>query len=135
CGIGKALTKLQQLEPALKTYEDAIKIKKVCCHEAWYGKAQVLEAKSNYEAALKAYQKATEMKDRHYEAWYGRGKMLELLADYEAAIRAYKKAIQIQPSFTLAIESLARLENRNTPKWLRYFNKFPNRLRKNDSES
>ncbi|XWK89097.1 MAG: serine/threonine-protein kinase [Phormidium sp.] len=125
CGIGDAYAKLQQFSVALTAYEDAIHMKKVGCHEAWYGKAQILESLSNYEAALKAYQKATEMKDRYPEAWYGRGKMLEQLADYEAAIRTYKKAIQIQPNFSLASESLARLENRNTPKWLRYFNKFP----------
>lgn len=135
CGIGDVKAKLQQFKAALAAYEDAITIKKICCHEAWYGKAQMLKALSNYEAAFQAYQKATEMKDRHYEAWFGRGKMLEQLADYEAAIRAYKKAIQIQPNFTLAIESLERLENRNTLKWLRYFNKFPNPLRKNDSEN
>ncbi|MFB2938290.1 protein kinase [Aerosakkonemataceae cyanobacterium BLCC-F154] len=135
CGIGDIKAKLQQFKAALAAYEDAITIKKACCHEAWYGKAQMLEALSNYEAALKAYQKATEMKDRHHEAWYGRGKMLEQLADYETAIRAYKKAVQIQPNFTLAIEALERLENRNTLKWLRYFNKFPNPLRKNDYEN
>ncbi|MFB2834498.1 protein kinase domain-containing protein [Floridanema evergladense] len=134
CGIGDAQAKLQQFSVALTAYEDATNMKKVGCHEAWYGKAQVWESLSNYEAALKAYQKATEMKDRYHEAWYSKGKILEQLADYEAAIRAYKKAIQIQPNFTLAVESLGRLENRNTPKWLRYFNKFSNPLRKNDPE-
>lgn len=134
CGIGDIHVKLQQLEVALKIYEEAITIKKGCCYEAWYGKAQILETQSNYQAALQAYQKTTEIKDRHYEAWYGRGKMLEKLANYEAAICAYKKAIQIQPNFTLAIARLESLENRKTRKWLRYFNKFPNPLRKNDSE-
>ncbi len=57
----------------------------------------VIAATEEYEAALKSFEKAIEMKAYDYEAWYNRGIALSLLGRSEEAIASYDKALEIKP--------------------------------------
>ncbi len=50
-----------------------------------------------YEEALKAYNRAVELRPEYADAWKGQGNTLLALKQYEDARNAYDKAIQIQP--------------------------------------
>jgi tetratricopeptide (TPR) repeat protein len=52
---------------------------------------------NEYELALKAYDKAIELKPDYAEAWYNRGFLLGELGRYDEALKAYDKAIELKP--------------------------------------
>ncbi len=73
----------------------------------------LLELK-RYEEALKAYNRAVELKPEYAEAWLGKGNTLLELKRYQDALDAYDKAIQIQRDYLEAWngrgEALASLQ-------------------------
>ncbi len=48
-------------------------------------------------AAIKAFDKAIELKPGHADAWYNKGVALGKLNQYEEAIKAFDKAIELKP--------------------------------------
>jgi tetratricopeptide (TPR) repeat protein len=57
---------------------------------------------NEYELALKAYDKAIELKPDYASAWYNRGFVLDELGRYEEALKAYDKAIELKPDYARA---------------------------------
>ncbi len=60
---------------------------------------------NEYELALKAYDKAIELKPDFAAAWYNRGVALGELGRYEEALKAYDKAIELKLDFAAAWDS------------------------------
>ena len=58
--------------------------------------------KKEYELALKAFDKAIEMKPDYAEAWYNKGITLSKLGRYDEALKAFDKAIEIKPNYAEA---------------------------------
>jgi len=57
---------------------------------------------SKNKEALKAYDKAIEIKPDFAEAWYNKGVALAKLGRYNEALKAYDKAIKIKPDYSKA---------------------------------
>ena len=66
-------------------------------HKAWYNKGIALDDLGRYEEAIKAYDKAIELKPDYQKAWYNKGIALRKLYSYEEALEAFNKAIEIKP--------------------------------------
>lgn len=58
--------------------------------------------KGKYNEALKAYDKAIELKPDYVEAWYNKGVVLDNLGRHDEALKAYDKAIVLKPDFARA---------------------------------
>ena len=58
--------------------------------------------RGEYELALKAMDKAIELKPDYATAWYNRGVTLGNLGRYEEALKAYDKAIELKPDYAAA---------------------------------
>ena len=58
---------------------------------------RLLYAAEEYEASLKIFDKAIEIKPDYHQAWYNRGIALRQLGRLEQAIASYDKAIEIKP--------------------------------------
>jgi tetratricopeptide (TPR) repeat protein len=57
---------------------------------------------NEYELALKAYDKAIELKPDYAVAWSNRGFALDELGRYDEALKAYDKAIELKPDYAVA---------------------------------
>ncbi|AFY53552.1 tetratricopeptide repeat protein [Rivularia sp. PCC 7116] len=60
---------------------------------------RILDVSEEYQAALKAFDKAIEMKPDYHQAWASRGNMLRELGRLKEAIAAFDKAIEIKPDY------------------------------------
>ena len=58
--------------------------------------------KSEYEKALKAYDKAIELDPNYAMAWFNKGTALGKLSRHEKALKAYDKAIELDPNYAMA---------------------------------
>ncbi len=61
-----------------------------------------------YDDAIAAYDRATQLKPEFSEAKYGRGAVLTKLQQYDDAIAAYDQVIESKPEFYLAWVGKAR---------------------------
>ena len=78
-------------------------------------KAQALRNNKQFEAALKAIDKALEKFPENTDLLYERGICLDLLGQYAASENVLRKIIEIQPNHALAMNALGySLANRNT---------------------
>ena len=69
---------------------------------ALFNKGVTLGELGKYEEALRAFDKAIELKPDYPLAWYNKGLTLGELGKYEEALRAYDKAIELKPDYPLA---------------------------------
>ena len=60
---------------------------------------RIFNAAEEYEAALKAFDKAIEINPEYHQAWYNRGIALGKLGRLEEAVTSYDKANQIKPKY------------------------------------
>lgn len=58
--------------------------------------------KDDFEFALKAFEKATELDSDNYNAWFGKGAALLKLGRFEEALKTYEKAIELKPDSAFA---------------------------------
>lgn len=77
---------------------------------AHYLHASMLAVTRAYDAALDAYDRATENDHYHPAAWLGKGHLLKTLGRSEEGIAAYRKAIEQRPNFGEVYWSLANLK-------------------------
>ncbi len=63
----------------------------------WVQRGNQLYKSKRYEAAIAAYDKATEFEPTFSDAWYWRGHALYNLKQYEGAISAYDEALELDP--------------------------------------
>lgn len=83
---------------------------------AHYLHASMLAINRAHDAALEAYDRATENDHFHPAAWLGKGHLLKTLGRSEEGIAAYRKAIEQRPNFGEVYWSLANLKTfRFTP--------------------
>ena len=68
----------------------------------YYNRGVDFYYKSQYELALKAFEKAIELKSDYVEAWSGKGATLGGLGRHEEALKAFEKAIELKPNYALA---------------------------------
>ncbi len=66
-------------------------------------KGNDLYDKGDYEKALEAYEKATEIDPDYAEAWYNMGAILGNLDRYEESLKAFERAIKLNPNDAMAI--------------------------------
>ena len=69
---------------------------------AWTNKGVSFAALGRHQEALKAYDKAIEIKPDDHKAWHNKGNAIRKLGRYEEALKVYDKAIEIKPDFHLA---------------------------------
>jgi tetratricopeptide (TPR) repeat protein len=76
-------------------------------YRAYNNRGKAYRSKGQYDAAIKDYDKAIELKSDCAEAYYNRGNALNSEGQYDAAIRDYDKAIELKPDFALAYNNRA----------------------------
>jgi protein O-GlcNAc transferase len=99
--MGSVLEKKGDLEVAIDSYKQAIKIKPDYA-EAYSNMGISLTKKGDLEAAIDNYKHAIKIKPDYAEAYLNMGNALKEKGDLEAAIDSYKKAINIKPDYDLA---------------------------------
>ena len=77
---------------------------------AHYLHASMLAITRAHDAALEAYDRATESDHFHPAAWLGKGHLLKTLGRSQEGIAAYRKAIEQRPNFGEVYWSLANLK-------------------------
>jgi len=65
--------------------------------EDYFSRATDLYFKGKYELAIKAIEKAIELKPDYADAWYNKGVALKDLGRYDEALKANEKAIELKP--------------------------------------
>ena len=95
---GNALQALQQLEPALASFDKAIKLQPTSA-VAHFNRGNVLQALGRYEAAVSSYDQAINLRQDSAEFYYNRGNAFQLLNKHEAAVADYQRAVRIKPDF------------------------------------
>jgi tetratricopeptide (TPR) repeat protein/ubiquinone/menaquinone biosynthesis C-methylase UbiE len=99
CGAANA--GLDQLDAAIASYKQALKIKPDFAG-AHYNMGSALKGKGDLEAAVASYKQALKIKPDFAEAYSNMGMALEDKGDLEAAIASYKQALKIRPDFAEA---------------------------------
>ena len=114
---GNALQALQQLEPALASFDKAIKLQPTSA-VAHFNRGNVLQALGRYETAVSSYDQAINLRQDSAEFYYNRGNAFQLLNKHEAAVADYQRAVRIKPDFVgahfncgNALQSLRRLND------------------------
>ncbi|NJM27802.1 MAG: tetratricopeptide repeat protein [Pseudanabaena sp. RU_4_16] len=69
---------------------------------AWVGKGNALLGLRQYDEALKAYDRATQIKPDYFLGWTGRGAVFNNLRKYDEALAAYEQATKVKPDSALA---------------------------------
>ena len=98
---GFALAKIGKFDEAIKSYDQAIKIKPDH-EEAWYNKGVSLGELKKHEEAIKSYDQAIKIKPDFADAWNNRGFELSQLGKHEEAIKCNDQAIKIKPDYAEA---------------------------------
>lgn len=76
-------------------------------HEDYYNKGVDFYYKGQYESALKAFDKAIEIKPDYVEAWDGKGYCLSKIGRVDEALELHNKAIKIDPNYANAWYNIA----------------------------
>ncbi len=92
---------LGQLEDAINTYSQAIKIKSDFA-DAYCNRGIVHAKKGDHDQAIRDYNQAIELNPDFAEAYYNRGISCEKQDNHNQAIQDYSKAIELKPSYTEA---------------------------------
>ena len=85
----KALIAFQQLITQNPNYTNA-----------WYGKADSLNALGRYPEAIAAYDQVIALEPDDYASWYKKGNVLKKINRNEEALQAYQKAIDLSGGFS-----------------------------------
>ncbi len=101
CVLGAVLQDLGRLEPAVKSFDQAIQIKPDYA-DAYYNRGNALQKLGQLEAAVKSFDQAIQIKPDFVKAYSNRGNALQKLGQLEAATKSYDKAIRIKPDFANA---------------------------------
>lgn len=105
---GLALALAHKFRPALKEYDEALRIKPGYLN-AWLDKALALDAMEDAAGAIAAYRKVTVLSPNNALAYYNLGVALDKSGDTEGAIRAYREAKRCDPKRFDARQNLGRL--------------------------
>lgn len=92
-------TGVKALEKAIAQADDAARQTDVKRRDKALAKAT-----SGYRAALRKFERATELAPRMHEAWNYVGFTRRKLGDYPAALAAYDRALALRPDYAEAIE-------------------------------
>jgi len=95
-GLGILFGKKGKLKEAIKSYDEALKIKPDH-QDVWYNRGNALSALGKKEEAIKSYDEAIKIKPDKFEAWGNRGNALSSLGKHEEAIKSYDEVIKIKP--------------------------------------
>jgi len=95
--LGKCHFELEQIEPAINSYQKAIEIKPECA-EAYFNMGMILKEKGELEAAIENYQKVIKIDPNSAAAYNNVGVVLRDTGDQYGAIDNFKQAIIIDPN-------------------------------------
>ncbi len=104
--LGYALTETNELEEAVKAYDEALAIDN-SIFEIWFNKGSVLYEDKDFEKAKECYEKALELNPDDAEAWNNLGNCFSRLADGPQAIEAYTRAVALKPDYAEAFYNKA----------------------------
>jgi tetratricopeptide (TPR) repeat protein len=65
----------------------------------WFGEGKVLEAKGEFEKALKAYGEAIKLNPEFAKAWFYKAKLHAQLGQMDEALRCAKETMKLNPSW------------------------------------
>lgn len=94
---GERLLELRQLEDALESFQNVIKIQPKNA-EGWEGRGDALRQLERNQAALAAYDKSLQLRPNDSETWNKKGRALYKQGSPEQALSAQEKAIKIDSS-------------------------------------
>ena len=103
--MGNALKDKGDLEAALESFKQAVKIKPDDA-EIYNNMAVVLTDMSYFDAAIENLKKAIKIKPDYADAHYNSSFALLRLGQFDAAIDSYKRAIKINPDYAEAYSNM-----------------------------
>lgn len=104
---GVALKKANRCEEAIVFYDRALALQPRS-YEALFNKAQSFLILGRAAEAAEFYRQSITLNDRDPESHTGLARALYLLKQYDAAIASFEAALAVDPTFTLALVSLAQ---------------------------
>lgn len=104
--LGYALAETEELEEAVKAYDEALAIDNFI-FEIWFNKGAALYALKDFDKAKECYEEALDINDTDAEAWNNLGNCLSRLAEGPAAIEAYTRAVALNPEYAEAFYNKA----------------------------
>jgi len=99
--LGVALNDRGDVDEAIESYSQAIKIKQNC-PTIYYNLGVALNDRGDVDEAIESYNQAIKIKPDYAEAYCNLGLVLADRGNLNNAIISYKKAIQIQPDYAEA---------------------------------
>ena len=96
CNRGLALFELNELDPAVASFDNAVAIKPDY-QEAYYHRGNALQKLMKFDEAVASYDKAIEHNPDDYEAYYRRANALQELKAFDRALESFDKAISLKP--------------------------------------
>ena len=102
---GTILTRLQQYDLAINSFQKALKIQPKYV-DAYNNLGILFKDQRDLESATECYRNALEIKPDHAEAHYNLGAVSEIQNDLEGAIRSYQKALEIKPDLVYVYKHL-----------------------------
>ncbi|GJL79264.1 MAG: hypothetical protein NPINA01_22530 [Nitrospinaceae bacterium] len=80
--------------------------------QGWFEKGNELSEQGQFEKAVEAYRKSTELNDKSPVAYYNLGIAYKGLQELEKAVEAFKKTVELEPTHMDARISLGNVYNR-----------------------
>lgn len=122
-GKGKSLEKLNDLEGAIQSYQQALSIRPEY-PEAFFQLGEAYLKKKELQLAVESFKTSIELKPDFADSWYGLGKTFELLNDNSLALEAYENALIYDPQMFNARMAVATLhkEQNNYSEAISQFN-------------
>ncbi|MEH2138228.1 tetratricopeptide repeat protein [Nostoc sp.] len=96
--LGKLLHSADEFEPAIASYDQALKFKPDE-YGVWNNRGNVLKELGRNEEAIASYNQVLKIKPDLHEAWSNRGDALCNLGRYEEAIASYDQALKFKPDY------------------------------------
>lgn len=101
----------EEYQGALKDYNAAMELKPEL-PEAYVSRGNLWFLAGNFDRAITDYDKALALNlDRSHIAFFNRGLARERQGNRDGAMADYQQALQLQPTWTLPQEKIARLNN------------------------
>jgi predicted TPR repeat methyltransferase len=99
--MGVALVAMGDLDAAVKSYQQALKIKPDYA-DAYSNMGNALKEKGDLDAAIDSYKKALKINPNYADAFNNMGVALVAMGDLDAAVKSYQQALKIKPDLAEA---------------------------------
>lgn len=109
--LAKALLDTGALQEAAEMTDPKVVLKEADTAEFWRIRGDILKASNDRDAAIRAYERAVELKPDSFEAWTNLGNTRRAAGDRNGSVEALVRAVQLRSDSLMAQLNLAKALN------------------------